>query len=119
MLTVTPALIRACYAALRETLPFRRWKLPEANDVTFATLRTRNMLGDYTFDSSAARPHTIRASGAKHSRMETLLATIGHEMCHMRLEVSGCKERGEHGPAFKRLAALCCKHHPMFDPVTF
>jgi len=116
MLRLTPELLSRCYALLRETKPFCRWALPSAAQVRFSVLRTYALWADYQLKDGE---HHIRASQSRHSRLETLLASMAHEMVHLRLETSGCRDRSDHGPHFRRLARQVCKHHPMFDSHNF
>lgn len=108
-LHLTPEILERSYELLRATRPFSAWRLPEADDVEFHVLRTRRVHGDC---SREAGGFVVRISQA-HSYLPSLLATMAHEMCHMRAvpDVS-------HGSAFKKLAAQVCKFHG-FDPGSF
>jgi phage terminase large subunit len=53
---------------------------------------------------------------ARNGFSATLLATMAHEMCHLRQELTG--DRGHHTVAFKRMAARVCRAHG-FDLKTF
>jgi len=105
-LHITPDLLERTYELLRHTRPFRRWKLPEADDVEFHVTRHRDRFGDCTDGD----PYTIRISSTKHDTLATVLETMAHEMCHMR-DIT-------HGKVFTRLAKQVCRHHG-FDPKTF
>ena len=120
---ITPGMVESAYDLLRASSPFRRWGLPPGSEVEFRVMRSRGMFGDYLREGGH---HRIRVSAPKHSRMETLLATIAHEMCHMKQFSPACRIAGTgrtrdvaHGAAFKRLAQQVCRHHPMFDIVMF
>lgn len=110
---LTPDLLAAAYSLLRETDPFRGWNLPDAEDVRFAVTKSRDF-GDYS------RPHLIRLSARRHTRLSGILATVAHEMLHLHLEEVGAKaDSAAHGPGFCKLARLVCRHHPEFDTASF
>ncbi len=58
----------------------------------------------------------IRVSAARNGFTNMLLATLAHEMCHLRQEMIG--DRGHHTAKFRRMAARVCAVHG-FDPKTF
>ncbi len=116
MLHLTPELLRVSYALLRGTMPFKRWQLPESADVQFIVMRTNRIFADYARDGEQ---DVIRVSQPRHTRLGTLLASMAHEMVHLKLEAAGCRDRSAHGPEFKRLADRVCKHHLEFDRATF
>lgn len=112
-LALTPATLEAAYEYLRTTLPFRRWKLPHADEVEFHVIHKRGMFADC---ETAGEKHTIRISTVKVGRTQTLIETMAHEMVHVRLDRQGVK--AHHGADFQRCAAQVCRHHG-FDPKTF
>lgn len=105
-LHLTPAMLESTYELLRVTPPFRGWKLPEADDVAFSVTRARDRFADYEF----CRTHHIRVSQYKQRQLGTLLATMAHEMCHMRQKLTRCRDQ-DHGTAFHALADQVCKYH--------
>lgn len=113
-LRLTPAILVAAYEYLRSTPPFRRWKLPDADDVEFHVLRTREMFADC--ETTVAGQHIIRVSTGKVGRTGTLIESMAHEMVHVYLDRRGVK--AHHGAAFRRCAARICRVHG-FDPKTF
>jgi predicted SprT family Zn-dependent metalloprotease len=58
----------------------------------------------------------IRVSEARNGHTATLLATMAHEMCHLRQEMLG--DRGHHTARFRRMAERVCRVHG-FDIKTF
>lgn len=110
---LTPEILEASYEYLRSTLPFRRWKLPPAEEVEFHVIRKPGLFGDC---ETVGDQHIIRVSTAKVGRTQTLIETMAHEMVHVRLNGLGVKS--EHGSDFRRLASQVCRHHG-FDPKTF
>jgi hypothetical protein len=112
-LRLTSDMLAAAYDFLRVTEPFKGWKLPEAEDVGFHVLRTRGHSADYSFEAGI---HLIRVSAARNGHAASLLATMAHEMIHLRQQILG--DRGHHTALFRRLAARVCRIHG-FDPKTF
>jgi len=108
---VTPRECRAAYSFLRETLPFRRWKLPDADDLEFNITRVHSPMG--VTISEGRRSIRIEISEKCHTHTATLLRTMGHEMIHVYENRLGI--RSEHGKHFKRCQKLFAKHHG-FDP---
>jgi len=51
----------------------------------------------------------IRVSEARNGHVSTLMATMAHEMCHLRQEQTG--DRGHHTAAFRKMAARVCRSH--------
>lgn len=113
-LHLTPAMLELCYELLRATPPFKRWKLPHADEVEFHVTRDTQIVGDCV---DAGHAHIIRLSGAKHGSVHAVVVTMAHEMCHLKQSVIAPRE-GAHGRYFKRLAKQVCKAHG-FDEKTF
>lgn len=107
MAVVNRRSLEHAYAYLRLTPPFNRWKLPYPHEIRFYVTRTTTMYGTYDHDPNAEHEHTICASAVKNDDTETLMATMAHEMVHLHLG----RRDDDHGPKFKRCAALVCKHH--------
>ncbi len=80
--------------------------MPEADDVGFHVVRDPKMYADFGMESGLP---VIRVSEAKNGHVATLLATMGHEMIHLRQELIGAKDA--HGESFKRMAAAVCRAH--------
>lgn len=114
-LHITPAMLETAYELLRTTPPFRGWHLPLADDVTFHVVATPRMFADHSMEAGV---HCIRVSQRKHGHLSTLLATLAHEMIHMREAMLKTPPRVAHGKTFHRLAAQVCKFHG-FDPGSF
>ena len=51
----------------------------------------------------------IRVSEAKNGHSVTVLATLAHEMCHVRQFMAG--DSGNHNDMFRRLARAVCRAH--------
>ena len=104
---LTPTILRAAYAYLRETEPFNRWKLPPPEHVRFKVSNMRDMYGSMEIGSA---PPLITISSALTSHTYSLMTTMAHEMVHF-LDMT-------HGENFQRKAAKVCKDHG-FDPHRF
>lgn len=116
---LTPDLLAAAYSLLRETEPFRRWNLPDAEEIRFEVVKTRAWQGEYV-SWQGEHSHRIRISQWFHKRIIRLLETMAHEMLHLHMREAGAKQDSHrHGPAFKKLCRLVLRHHPEFDPVGF
>lgn len=114
---LTPDLLRSAYALLRETAPFDKWALPEAEDVEFRVLRTCRWYGDC---QRRGEQWIIRLSESKHPRLLGMLSTMAHELIHVHLREVAChRDSHHHGPAFRGYAEQVLAAHPEFDPVTF
>lgn len=101
-------MLEASYELLRTTPPFRGWKLPHADDVAFSVIRAKDRFADYECEDGT---HHIRVSQAKQRQLGTLLATMAHEMVHLRLKLTRADNGAEHGAAFHKLADQVCKFH--------
>jgi hypothetical protein len=112
-LRLTPDMLAAGYDFLRTTEPFKGWKLPESDDIGFAVVRDPKMHADFGVENGTP---IIRVSenGAGHTI--TLLASLGHEMCHLRQHLKGYRDA--HGASFKAMAKRVCAAHG-FDIKTF
>lgn len=115
-LHLTPQLLEAVYELLRVTPPFKRWKLPHADNVEFRVQTLNNACAVYHYpDKLSDEPtHTITVC-ASRNRLSLLTEDMAHEMVHLyqRLHLDRVLKRrtGHHGPHFKRLAAQVCRAH--------
>lgn len=112
-LRLTPNMLAAGYDFLRTTDPFWRWKLPHADDLGFHVVRHAGLSADFGVDEGIP---FIRISENANGYTVTLLASLAHEMIHLRQHLTGDREL--HGPRFQRMAARVCAAHG-FDPKTF
>jgi hypothetical protein len=112
-LRLTPDMLAVAYDFLRTTEPFRRWRLPESDELGFHVVRDTALSAD--FGVREDMPY-IRVSEANNGHTVTLLATLAHEMIHLRQHLTG--DREYHGPRFRRMAARVCAVHG-FDPKIF
>lgn len=114
-LRLTPDMLAAGYDFLRETQPFKGWKLPDADEIGFAVVKDTTMYADFCIYKDEP---LIRVSEKLHGHTVTLLATTAHEMIHLYQHIHGLDRGGEHNADFKRRAAKVCAVHG-FDPRTF
>jgi hypothetical protein len=112
-LRLTPDMLSAGYDFLRATEPFRGWKLPDSDELGFHVVRRANLSADFGVEEGIP---FIRISEASNGHAVTLLASLAHEMIHLRQHLTGDREL--HGPRFKRMAARVCATHG-FDPKIF
>jgi hypothetical protein len=110
-LHITHQMIEGAYELLRETPPFRRWKLPEADDVSFAVMDCETHAADYLMVGD--KTHRIRINNKWTGTLSKLIANLAHEMVHLHLQCACPNDQAaeNHGPAFQKAAAQVCKHH--------
>lgn len=113
MIALHPDHLAAVYDCLRVFPPFKRWKLPPADEVQFSVTRARDRVGSYCALGNGK--HRITASSEKVGHTDTLMRLVAHEMIHMHQEIAGTATSAQHGAEFQRLAALVAKYHG-FDP---
>lgn len=110
---LTPNILRAAYNYLRDTPPFHRWKMPEADEVGFIVAKTKRVYGECTIskpkDKRFRSLFNIAVSCDLVKSTDVLMETMAHEMCHIKCELLGSKS--VHGYEFKRLAKSVCKQH--------
>ena len=112
-LRLTPDMLAGAYEFLRVTEPFKNWKLPHGDELGFAVVKDKSMYADFGLENGVP---IIRVSEARNGFTSTLLATMAHEMCHLRQQQLG--DRSHHSASFKRMAARVCRAHG-FDLKTF
>lgn len=87
---------------LRSLPPFKRWKLPDVDDVT-VHISTGDCDGLWWVDKK--KQHHIRVSAKRHDTLETVIRTIAHEMTHLRFTPN----EGAHGREWNRAADQVCR----------
>jgi hypothetical protein len=104
---VTPAMVKLCYALLVKLPPFTRWKMPAPDAVKFYLLS--DVASHAMYESE--RGHHISVNADTHITLEQLLATVAHEMVHLRQELIGRlpATRDPHNGAFRRAAKQVCQ----------
>lgn len=110
-LPLTPEVLAAAYDYLATCEPFCRWNLPDSDDIKFRVTRTSKVFAQYIWDGE----HTIEVSSANVGHTKTLMETMGHELIHLHLRLTGMESRSSnpnvHNMPFRKLAARACKTH--------
>lgn len=112
-LALTPETLAAAYEYLRTTAPFKRWKLPPADEVEFHVARLKDRAADHSVVLRPEKLHTIRVSSANVKTTDGLLEVMAHEMVHAYQDgvARTGSRRVDHNKEFIRLSALVCKTH--------
>jgi len=110
-----PDELAAAYEFLRATRPFNRWKLPEADDITFKVTSDPQTYGRFIGDNGKL---TIVISAASASHTIKLIETMAHECLHLHQHVAGHQTKAEHNADFRKKAKRVCAIHG-FDPKAF
>ena len=108
-LPLTPEVLGAAYDFLRTTEPFRRWNLPESEDVQFRVVRDFATRGFYRRDQKD-RP-SISISSNCNGHTDSLIGTMAHEMVHLHEDVNCLETKGEHSRAWHKYADRVCAVH--------
>lgn len=109
MLHLTPETLESSYRLLCTTLPFRRWKLPDSDNIAFVVSMHHDRLAHHRPYKDGSGRHEIAISARKVKTLALLNECMAHEMVHIRQDQLGIQRA--HGAAFKRLAALVCRRH--------
>jgi len=113
--------MRAAYAYLAETEPFKDWNLHDAEDVEFKVTRIARVYGEThtTVRDDGKFEFTIDLSGVKHTHTASIMVTMAHEMVHVHQRHNCINLTNKaHGADFHALAAEVCTAHG-FDPGQF
>lgn len=116
---ITPDMVEQAYELLRTTLPFRRWKLPHPDALTFRVSGHVDRYGHYdNHDRKPGKFDEILISAKLVTDLDMLIRVVAHEMVHQRLNLLRVRGWHQHGPSFQRVADLVCKRHK-FDRAAF
>lgn len=108
ILPVTPKRLASVYAMLRDWPPFSAWKLPPSEEVGFHVCKTPRWHAAWWIDDKGF--HHIEVSEKKHGHLDSLIASIAHEMIHVRQRITKTETKGaEHNAEFHRIAKRVCK----------
>lgn len=117
-LYITPEMARAAYDLLRTTPPFRGWHLPPAEQIHFIVRAKHGEFGMFR-PSYNGKPHKLYLSQDSIGQLSTLIATLAHEMVHIKEFIDCANDWGDHkSENFNRLADRVCHHHG-FDRRSF
>jgi hypothetical protein len=107
-----PTSIALLYEYHRSLPPFCSIKkMPHADEVEFAVVMDRERIAWWQWTDGV---HRISISANGVGQTSTLAMYLGHEMCHVAVDVTGKNTGGNentHNAAFKRLATRFCKVH--------
>lgn len=126
-LNLTPEILEKVYELLRVTAPFKRWKLPHADEVEFRVKDLGQNMAWYHYEDDIQKmlvkpTHRIELCVMDHRELKLTVESMAHEMVHMRQrlheDVKTGKRSAPHGKVFKRLAAQVCRAHRL-DPAKF
>ena len=102
-------IVEQCYELLRTTPPFKRWKLPHADELIIHIVGSKEIFGYVNRGRSGE--FILKISQHNHRTLESLLRTVGHEMVHMREFLTGVRADVHHGARYHKLADQVCKFH--------
>lgn len=113
---VTVELVEAVYEMLRMTKPFKGWKLPHADDISFAMIRKPGTSGEFYVNPNGI-PY-ICINDKFHHTLQELMKTVAHEMCHLYEHLYYFRQDIHHGAIFRQCADRVCRIH-QFDRGAF
>lgn len=109
---LTPEILAGAYEYLRTTPPFRRWKLPHADEVRFRVSATISPRAFYLYDRAKDPPHEIVLSAKRHGTTHSIMETMAHEMLHLHQELRGtAHHNNQHNAEFHHLNKRLCAYH--------
>lgn len=106
-LRLHPDLIAAGYDFLRQSTPFKGWRLPEADEIGFGIVEDPTVFADFCLMNGEP---LIRVSGM-NGHTNTLLATIAHEMIHLYQHLNKLDKGDDHNADFWKRAKRVCNVH--------
>lgn len=111
-LPLQPESIALLYEYLRSLPPFSAIKaMPAADDVEFCVINDRSIFAKWSWHDGV---HRISISSKAISQTGTLAMYLGHEACHIGVDVQGLNTGGNantHNAAFRKLAKRFCRVH--------
>ena len=110
MLQITPDILAGAYDFLRETQPYKAWKLPHSDDIEFHVTNDKSLIGHYA-RTPRKMDHEIGISGFSIAHTNTLIFYMGHEMIHLYQAIKKTDVGAMHNAEFKRLAKQVCAIH--------
>lgn len=106
-LKLTPGALASAYDYLRQTDPFKGWKLPPSAEIRFKVIQREDVYAEFYIDDD--KMPVIAVSDKKNGHTVTVMASVGHEMIHMRQHLKG--DREVHGKRYRRAAQRICAIH--------
>lgn len=108
--------LEAAYEFLCEFEPFCDWPLPDHTEVVFRVIRSNVKAADA--GKLADGRWCIRINQSWCGKMQTLLRSMMHEMCHVAHGEACPSDQAHHGKWFLALADQVCQEH-LIDPKAF
>lgn len=106
---ITTEMVETAYELLRLSPPFKRWRLPHPDEIAFHVTAIKGRAqADHTHDGTR---HIIRINPTRHHTLTSMVATLAHEMVHMREYEMGLRADVLHGATFQRMADQVCRYH--------
>jgi len=119
---LTPVMLERSYEYLRATPPFNRLRMPSADAVQFAVVKSKPKNPFYgRAELDRKNPALVEICCANVKTTFDLISTMAHEMVHVHLRETSPRLKNPyapHGRKFQTLAAAVCRQHG-FDPKTF
>lgn len=106
---ITPDMMEAAYRLLLTTLPFRRWSLPDPDNIDFIVSMHRDRHAHCRPYKHQPGRYEIAVSAYKVKTIALLIECIAHEIVHVEQDKRGMRDN--HGKGFKRLALTVCRRH--------
>lgn len=113
---LTPEILEAEYNFLRVCPPFRRWRMPDSDEVCFRIIRSHQCSGRYHLN--AKHGHVIEINALWVATPGKLQKTMAHEMIHLHLQIDCPTDQAHHGYRFEAKAKQVCRHFYL-DPAEF
>jgi hypothetical protein len=111
MIHLDKEIMAGAYDLLRTTLPFKRWKLPSSDAVSFRTTNSTATRGEFYLTVETKRP-VINISQRLHSNLALLIETMAHEMIHLHEDTRHrARNDVQHSWVFRRYAKQVCRRH--------
>ena len=113
-LRLTPRNPELAYEYLKNTAPFNKWKLPDADELEFQITDHADRYGHlHSFPVKSGKYQIIAISAKNTTTTAQLMETMAHEICHLKqfMDMGFCKGGYTHGPIFKTMARNVCRVH--------
>lgn len=90
-------------------MPFKQWKLPDADKVKIRTVLANDKLGEWRFEN---KQHWISINDRYIGSSYSLLITLAHEMVHMAQYILKKETPNtEHNKDFYKKLKIVAKYH--------
>lgn len=103
-MNITDTILQTTYEYLMQIKPFNKWKLPPSCEIEFKVINDKELMGMFE-----PEPYCISISKARHDHLDTILKTMAHEMCHLKLYLDGYEKYELHNKDFNKLSKQVAK----------